>query len=897
MRKISIILLIMIPMMLFGALVNNVPMTFTQPDGNEINILASGDEYHHWFHDFDGYTINRNDKGFYVYADKENNKIVATNYIVGQVNPQSVGLERNINISDNEWKAKRDDFYRNRPRSIERTPSTGDLINVVIFIRFSGESEFTSTIDFYDDMMNSTDPELPSVHNYYNEVSYGQINVTADFFPQPDENNVIVSYEDSHPRGYYEAYSNFNQIGYQGGDHGDERSEREQQLLADAAEYVESMIPEDLAIDGDNDGYVDNVIYVIKGSPNNWASLLWPHRWSMYYATAYIHGKQVYDYNFQIETHLNSSGSSVMCHELYHSLGAPDLYRYDTDGDPVGVWDLMAGNTTPPQHMNQYMKYYYTQWMPNIPKIEESGTYTLYPVSSNENNVYKITSWNYLEDIYFEYRRIDPLFESALPSQGLLTYKINNSEAGNGNAGGPPDEVYIYRPGGNPSGGGQIGSAPLNSYNDSFGFSTNPQAIGTNGNFTGVDVHHVQVFEDSLTFKVDVSNIIITSLNNGESLIANGLVDIEWIAKNNVSNINLEYSVDDGASWITIIETNANQDDYTWQVPELNSDSVLLRAYEVATGKYDVINNPLTVVSELAIPAQVAPINEAVNVATNPLFSWDQVIGAYEYELLVASSSEFNSEDMFTVTVSENMYDDIALADNQTYYWKVKAINGPLESEYSEVFSFETGDYTSAPDVPSLISPAYNATMINPQEVDFEWSNSLAAQDYLFQLCPNIYFYDDVEETQLTGNSISVEDLLPQHRYYWRVKANNSFGESSWSSINTFFTAQAVSNEVDNDLLKSNLIGNYPNPFNPETTISFVVGNENSRSPQAVVGRIYNVKGQLVKTLINDKLEPNKYQYVWKGKDNKGNNVASGIYYFRLDIASKTQTSKMLLLK
>jgi hypothetical protein len=221
-----------------------------------------------------------------------------------------------------------------------------------------------------------------------------------------------------------------------------------------------------------------------------------------------------------------------MCHELYHSLGAPDLYRYDSDGDPVGIWDLMSNNTNPPQHMNSYMKYYYTNWIPEIPKIEESGTYLLYPVSSEYDQAYKIQSWNYSEDIYLEYRRIDPLFESGLPSEGLLTYKINNNYAGEGNASGPPDEIYIYRPNGNSNGGGQISMAPFNGNNDSFGFDSNPQAMGTNGNFTGLDIYNVMVEDEFVTFTIDVSNIYFTSLTNGESLISGGENEISWIRRN-----------------------------------------------------------------------------------------------------------------------------------------------------------------------------------------------------------------------------------------------------------------------------------------------------------------------------------------------------------------------------
>ncbi len=897
MRRLIFLILVLLPVMLFSAYVKDVPMEVQQPDGKMISLYASGDEFHHWFHDKEGYTITRDQAGYYVYADKLGNEIISTAYRAGETLPASKGLLPNINIDAKEWKAKRDEFYANNPRVEERTPSVGSLVNLVIFIKFQGDSDFSTDISLYDDMLNDQSLDANSVRNYYHEVSYGQLDVSGEFFPPVSPENTIVAYEDPNPRGYYEAYSAANPIGYQGGDSGEERGYREHTLLANAAEFVESMIPEDLPIDGDNDGYVDNVIYIVKGSPNNWASLLWPHRWSLYYAEAYIHGHQVWDFNFQIETHLNSSGTSVMCHELYHSLGAPDLYRYNSDGDPVGIWDLMANNTNPPQHMNSYMKYFYTNWMPEIPKIEESGTYSLYPVSSSENQVYKIQSWNYAEDIYLEYRRIDPLFESGLPSEGLLTYKINNSYAGEGNAGGPPDEVYIYRPYGNSNGGGQLSMAPFNGNNNSFGQNTIPPATGTNGNYTGVDIYDIVVEQDSITFKVDISNIYLTSLINGESLISGGENNITWIRKNSVTDIALEFSIDNGENWLEIAQVNANSGSYNWEIPEINSESVYLKVTELATGKFDIINKPLTVISYLATPQLVYPENNATEVDTDPIISWSPIMGATAYELSLATDSSF--EDIFFNDTNEsNEFETPSLNAFTTYYWKVKAINGSLSSDFSETFSFTTGQFTTVPNNTNPQLPANNAVYVDYEEVEFEWENVFAAQYYSLQVCKNVYFYSDlIEITDIETASYIIPELDPLTRYYWRVKAHNNFGNSGWSVISQFVTTQVVSNENDISLLVNDYTGNYPNPFNPETTISFSVGKSSKGDSQQVIARIYNLKGQMVKEIVNERLKSDKYKYTWKGDDSKGRSVASGVYYLKLQIGNDRKTGKMVLMK
>ena len=85
---------------------------------------------------------------------------------------------------------------------------------------------------------------------------------------------------------------------------------------------------------------------------------------------------------------------------------------------------------------------------------------------------------------------------------------------------------------------------------------------------------------------------------------------------------------------------------------------------------------------------------------------------------------------------------------------------------------------------------------------------------------------------------------------------------------------------------------NYPNPFNPETTIAFSVPKAGPASL-----KIYNTKGQLVRTLVNDAREAGNHSVVWNGMDNQGNSVSSGLYFYRLSSDGNTVTRKMLLAK
>ncbi|MDD2229504.1 MAG: choice-of-anchor J domain-containing protein, partial [Candidatus Cloacimonetes bacterium] len=93
-------------------------------------------------------------------------------------------------------------------------------------------------------------------------------------------------------------------------------------------------------------------------------------------------------------------------------------------------------------------------------------------------------------------------------------------------------------------------------------------------------------------------------------------------------------------------------------------------------------------------------------------------------------------------------------------------------------------------------------------------------------------------------------------------------------------------------VVATELTGNYPNPFNPETTISF-----NMKETAPVSLEIYNVKGQLVKTMLNGVQETGNHSVVWNGKDNNGRAVSSGVYYYKMNTGKYSSTKKMIMMK
>ena len=526
MRRFTLLVLgLMLSRLMFAAYEVNIPQTITQPNGKVIQCLASGDEYYHWLHDAKGYTIVMNPAdGFFYYGIRSGENVIPSKYVVGTVNPSFVGLEKGVKISERLYAERRDKF--NIPlKATYGTPTKGLVNSLCIYISFADDSVFTNNRAYFKRLWEASDRS--SVKDYFHEISYGTLDLEIAHFPvSPD--SITVSYKDIHPRNYYLPKSAANPDGYDG-----DNAEREHGMLKRAVDFIQNQIPQDLVVDVNNDGIVDNVCFVIKGQSSAWADLLWPHAWSLYTYDVRIKDAKINGYFLTMEL---GFGSGTMCHELGHVFGAPDLYHYSSSGktgpDPVGSWCLMCGSADPPQSICGFLKYKYNHWIDVLPEITKSGTYSLKPLSEPTNNLYKIKSpYSKTEYFVLEYRKKTGRYESSAPGTGLVVYRINPS-AGNGNAGGPPDEVYVYRPGGSLTAVGSLGSAALSAPSrKAISDKTDPNAFLYNsgaGGPGGLDISNVSTAGDSISFQVAIINLFPPA--NLTYSPGNGVVDLQWTA-------------------------------------------------------------------------------------------------------------------------------------------------------------------------------------------------------------------------------------------------------------------------------------------------------------------------------------------------------------------------------
>jgi len=154
--------------------------------------------------------------------------------------------------------------------------------------------------------------------------------------------------------------------------------------------------------------------------------------------------------------------------------------------------------------------------------------------------------------------------------------------------------------------------------------------------------------------------------------------------------------------------------------------------------------------------------------------------------------------------------------------------------------------------------------------------------------------YSTTADTIFTLNGLSAGQT-----YFWKVLAKNIVGDSIWSSsINGFFIdhdATALEEKTKNKPESFLLYSNYPNPFNPETTIKYILPADKVFYDVNI--KIYDSLGQLVLILINEQQKPGVYRVKWNGQNAFRQAMPSGLYFCVLKASQFQAIQKMLLVK
>jgi len=196
-------------------------------------------------------------------------------------------------------------------------------------------------------------------------------------------------------------------------------------------------------------------------------------------------------------------------------------------------------------------------------------------------------------------------------------------------------------------------------------------------------------------------------------------------------------------------------------------------------------------------------------------------------------------------------------------------------------------DYCTGPSVATLLRSF--STDVQESRIVIGWELSEAGIDTRFVVLRaegKDGQFTEIVSPKIDGTDLFFEfrdeGLQPGTTYRYRVEVLDEDGR--W----VLFETEAISTPA----AVLTLYQNHPNPFNPSTTIQFVLP-ENGHANLS----IFDARGRLVVSLVDQVLRAGPKEFVWDAKDARGNPVSSGVYFYRLKTGNNALTKKMLLLK
>ena len=412
------------------------PITVTQPDGSTLTVKLNGDEFFHFTTTLDGYTVLKNQAGYYTYARLDGDRLVTSGRIARNAD-QRTAEDRALlatlpkRLTDNAKARSGQQKLNSRAQVMRRVGADGrmdydNFRGLIILINYTDKRfSMSNPGDFYNDMVNT--------HDYTGYVLNGRrINMTGsvrDYFydnsnhifdPKFDVVGPIdVDYACTYP---------------QSTSHADDVFHAALRAADDQIDYSD--------YDSDGDGYVDMVFFLVAGLSANYSgnneNYLWPHMYYLYWAPM-LDNVQFGLYACSTEIagwegyRADVNGIGTFCHEFGHVLGLPDLYDTDYNGSGgesrnPGDWSIMAGGSGSnygrnPVGYSLYERYALGFTQPIL--LQEEGTYTMQPL--DESNIgYRLNTPTENEFFLIENRQ-QGKWDRFLPGHGMLVARVDST--------------------------------------------------------------------------------------------------------------------------------------------------------------------------------------------------------------------------------------------------------------------------------------------------------------------------------------------------------------------------------------------------------------------------------------------------------------------------------------
>lgn len=365
----------------------------------------------------------------------------------------------------------------------------------------------------------------------------------------------------------------------------------------------------------------------------------------------------------------------------------------------------------------------------------------------------------------------------------------------------------------------------------------------------------------------------IASPNGGESWQMGSGQTITWSAQGSVANVKLEYSTDNGGAWTVIVNSTANDGNYGWAIPNAASNQCLVRISEAGDGDpSDISNGVFAIVSGGGGSTTLSfqPIQDAYVKSSTP-------------------TSSFGS----TATLRARK----SSSETMTSYLKfeVAGVNGPVQRATLRLY---VTDASSDGGAVYSVSNKYEGTTTSWIESGLNWSNAPAISGTALSSVGSVVAgaWIELEITPaIPGDgmySFGLKNSASDAVYYGAKEST----DKPQLVIQMGSSATATRSISDNDADGASppagfaLRPNYPNPFNAQTVVEYFL-------PESAPVRlmIYNALGQRVRTLVEAEQASGEHRALWDGKDEQGESVGSGIYFYELEAGPSRLSGKMML--
>ncbi|UCF04174.1 MAG: T9SS type A sorting domain-containing protein, partial [bacterium] len=234
------------------------------------------------------------------------------------------------------------------------------------------------------------------------------------------------------------------------------------------------------------------------------------------------------------------------------------------------------------------------------------------------------------------------------------------------------------------------------------------------------------------------------------------------------------------------------------------------------------------------------------------------------------------------------MYDSCATTDG-LHYFKVIA-HTLIQTKFWE--SRPDSGYSVDNLAPSQPSGTKAEQSFNPEGLKLTWNanHEIDLSHYkIYRGDPDAMMMNSEIVLATTQDTTYFDDEWRwYHNYYYKISAVDYNGNES--PPDSTGRGDVTGDETPPAPETTYLDQNFPNPFNPATTILFGL-----KEPAVVSLRVYDVSGRLVRTLVSGERAAGVYKEKWNGLDNKGRAVTSGIYFYRLHAGTFLKTKKMVL--